>query len=80
MILCVFYQSETVIKYTLINVILFSFIYIILIFIMVIIFYSLYEMPLKKIFKSFLKGDAILEENTEDEASDYYEMEEQTLK
>ena len=77
-ILCIFYQCETVIKYTLINVIIFSFIYIIIIFIAVIAFYSLYEMPLKKIFKSFFKSGAILDENTEDETGDYYEMEEQT--
>ena len=67
------------IKYTLINVIIFSFIYIIIIFIAVISFYSLYEMPLKKIFKSFFKSNEILDENTEDETGNYYEIEEKPL-
>lgn len=72
-ILYYFYQSETVINFTLTNVYLFSFIFWILIFLFVVVFYSFYEMPLKKIFKSFLKKDKILKEYSENNDDDYYE-------
>ena len=78
-ILIIFYQSETVFKLTLTNVILFSLINLISIFIVVIILYSLYEMPLKKIFKSILVKDEILNDNLDDEENEtdeYYSMEE----
>ena len=78
-ILIIFYQSETVIKFTLINVILFSSINLFIIFLVVIILYSLYEMPLKKIFKSILVKDEILNDNSDDEENEtdeYYSMEE----
>ena len=66
-ILEIFYLSETVVKFTLPNAILFSLINIILIFFGVIIFYSLYEMPLKKMFKTILRKNEILSENLEDD-------------
>ena len=68
-ILCIFYQSESVIEFTILNVIFFSFISIIFIIIMTIIFYTLYEMPLKKIFKSLLIKDNIL---IDESNNDYY--------
>ena len=67
-ILCIIYQSETLIKFDLINVILFSFINLVFIIIYVIIFYSMYEIPLKKIFKSFLVKEDILSDNADDDS------------
>jgi hypothetical protein len=78
-ILIIFYQSETVVKFTLLNVILFSLINLIIIFLFVIILYSIYEMPFKKIFKSFLIKDEILNDNLDDEdfeSDEYYQIEE----
>ena len=51
-IIYLFYNDETVIKVTIYNIFLYSLISIILVFVMVTIFYSFYEYPLKKIFKS----------------------------
>ena len=65
-ILCIFYQSESAIEFTISNVMLFSFISFIFIIINTIIVYSLYEMPLKKIFKSFLIKDNILIDESDD--------------
>ena len=70
-IISIIYQSETVINFGLLNVILFSFISLILIFLAVILFYSMYEIPLKKIFKSFLVKEDILSDKME---SDNYEI------
>jgi len=78
-ILIIFYQSETVVKFTLLNVILFSLINLIIIFLFVIILYSIYEMPFKKIFKSFLIKEEILNDNLDDEdyeSDEYYQIEE----
>ena len=36
----------------------------------VIIYYTCYELPVKKIFKYFLKGDEIIEEENDDEDED----------
>ena len=66
-ILCIFYLSESVIIFNMLNILLFSFINIIIIFLLVIVFYSLYEIPLKKIFKSFLVSRRILYNNLEEE-------------
>ena len=77
-ILSIFYTSESMIKFTLVNVILFSFINMVLILFGVILFYSLYEMPLKKIFKSFLIKDLILDEDSDDDNDDYYENDEKS--
>ena len=55
------------IKFDLLNLILFSFISLFIILIVVIVFYSLIEIPLKKIFKSFLVKDDILTNNIDDE-------------
>ena len=73
-ILSIFYQSETVIKFGFLNVMLFSFISLILIFLAVILFYSMYEIPLKKIFKSFLVKDEILSENMDDNESVVFDL------
>ena len=77
-ILGIFYIIETQIKLTIVNIILFSAINMLLIFFAVIIFYSLYEIPLKKLFKTILNKDKIFGKKTNDknDENDYYEMEE----
>ena len=65
-ILIIFYDSESIIKVHVFNFFLFSFINFIVIFIFVIIFYSVYDLPLKKMFKSCLKKDEIIEEEDDD--------------
>ena len=73
-ILIIFYDSESIIKVHIYNFFLFSFINLIIIFISVIIFYSIYYLPLKKIFKYCLKKDEIIEDeegdNEEEEIKD----------
>ena len=59
-ILIIMYQSETVIKFNILNLILFSFISLFITFLGVILFYSMFEIPFKKIFKSFLVKEEIL--------------------
>ena len=66
-ILFVFYETETVIKLNIYNMIIYTFMFLILIFIGIIIFYSCFELPLKKIFKCFLKGKEILNVEVEDD-------------
>jgi hypothetical protein len=66
-ILDIIYQSETVIEFDLSNLILFSFISLFIILLVVILFYSMFEIPLKKIFKSFLVKEEILSDNTDDD-------------
>ena len=51
-ILYIFYQSETVIAVTIFNILLYSLISCFFVFLVVIIFYSFYEYPLRKIFKT----------------------------
>ena len=70
-ILYIFYQSETVIIMSLSNIILYSSIGIILIFISVVVFYGFYEYPLKKLFKTFKLKRTII--NKENEDLDYYD-------
>ena len=60
-IIYTFYQSETVKKLDLGNILLFFFINIIFIIIGDIIFYSFYEFPFKKIFKTFFIKEEIIE-------------------
>ena len=67
--LCIFYETETVIKFHIYNIILYSLINFIFIFIFIIIFYSIYELPLKNIFKFFLKGNELIEENDDSDDS-----------
>ena len=74
-ILCIFYESESVIKIHIYNFLLYSLINFIFIFIGVIIFYSIYEMPLKKIFKYILKGKEIIDEDDENEKEEEEEEE-----
>ena len=69
-ILCILYESEFVIKLHIYNFILFSLINIVYIFVFVILFYSIYELPLKKIFKKLLKRNEIIEEEEEEEEED----------
>ena len=65
-ILYIFYQSETVIKVTVYNIILYSLISLFLIFINVIIFYSFYELPFKKIFKKIKLRSSYINLENED--------------
>ena len=60
-IIYTFYQSETVKKLDLGNILLFFFINIIFIIIGDIVFYSFYEFPFKKIFKTFFIKEEIIE-------------------
>ena len=83
-ILFVFYQTETVIKLNIYNLILYGFIFLILNFIGLIIAYSCYELPIKKVFKYFLKGKEILyteddEDDEEKEESDNDDIEENKI-
>ena len=68
-ILSIIYQSETVIQFSLANLIFFSFINLFIILLVVILFYSMFEIPLKKIFKSFLAKEDILSDNIVDDNS-----------
>jgi amino acid permease len=77
-ILIIFYDSESIIKVHMYNFFLFSFINLIIIFIFVVIFYSIYDLPLKKIIKYCLKKDEIIaEENEEEEEEEQEENEEE---
>ena len=66
-ILCIFFESESVIKLHMYNFIFFSLINCIYIFLFVIVFYSVYELPFKKLFKSILKRNEIIEEEEDEE-------------
>ena len=66
-ILCIIYQNEIVINFSFSNLILFSFISLFIILITVIFCYSMYEMPLKKIFKSILVKEEIFSDNIKDD-------------
>ena len=59
-----------------IKIILFSLINIVYIFVFLIIFYSVFELPLKKIFKYFIKGNEIIDEEDENEEIDMEEKDE----
>ena len=72
-ILYIFYQSETVITITIYNIFIYSLISIFLLFIFVIIYYSCYEYPLKKIFKT-LKIRMSYTNIDDDEELDYDEI------
>ena len=75
-ILCILYESESVIKLHIYNFILFSLINSLYIFSFVIVFYCVYEFPFKKIFKSILRGNEIIEEEDEEEEDNEEEEEE----
>ena len=75
-ILIIFYLSESVVKVHSYNIIFFSMINITVVCFAVIIYYTCYELPVKKIFKYFLKGDEIIEEENDDEDEDEEEQEE----
>ena len=78
-ILIIFYDSESVIKIHTYNFFLFSFINLIVIFVFVVIFYSIYDLPLKKIFKYCLKKDEIIEEDDDNEEEEEEEENEEDL-
>ena len=60
------------IKLDIYNLIIYGFIFLILIFILVIVSYSFYELPVKKIFKYLLKGKEVsnFEEDYDEEDED----------
>ena len=66
-ILCIVYQNEIVINFCFSNLLLFSFISLFISIITVIFCYSMYEIPLKKIFKSILVKDEIFSDNINDD-------------
>ena len=66
-ILNIMYQSETVIKFDILNLILFSFISLFIILLGVILFYSMFEIPFKKMFKSIFVKEEILNESINDD-------------
>ena len=66
-ILFLFYITETSIKFNFSNIILYSFIDLVLILLLNIVFYSCFELPFKKIFKFFLKGKEALNNEENDE-------------
>ena len=66
-VLCILYESESVIKLDIYNFILFSLINIIYILSLVIVSYSVYELPLKKIFKNIIKGNENIDIEEDDE-------------
>ena len=78
-ILYIFYESETVIKLNLFNLLLYFFIALVLIFIMTIIIYITIELPMKRIFKYLIKKEKkenyIYEKGDEDEDEDEDEYE-----
>ena len=85
-ILYVFYGSETMVKLNLFNIILYSFTFLILIIIGMIIIYSCFELPLKKLFKYILKGKEFInfdededEEEFEDEESEKNDEDQQLI-
>ena len=66
-ILFLFYITETSIKFNFSNIILYSFIDLILILLFTIVIYSCFELPLKKVFKFFLKGKEALNNEEDDQ-------------
>ena len=80
-ILCVFYESESVIKVHIYNFYLYSLINLFFILIGIIIFYSIYELPLKRMFKYFLKGSDVMEEedDSDEEEEEENEKEEENV-
>ena len=75
-ILTFFYQNENATKLSIYNMILYSFIILILLFVIIIFAYSCYELPLKKTFKFILKGKEILNNEEYDENDEEEEEEE----
>ena len=69
-ILFILYVTETVIKFNYYNIFLYGITHLFFIFIIMIIFYSCYELPLKKLFKYFLKGKEAINSEDDDEEED----------
>ena len=66
-ILCIIHESESIFKLHIYNFILLSLINVLYIFAFVIVFYSVFELPIKKLFKCILKRNEIIEEEEEEE-------------
>ena len=79
-ILCIIHESESVIKLHMYNFILFSLINVLYIFVFVIVFYSVFELPIKKLFKYILKRNEIIEEEEEEEDENDEEAEKEEEK
>ena len=79
-IILIFYESETAIKLNIFNVFLYGFINSILIFLFMIVSYSCFELPLKKICKRFIKGRQVMEADEEEEEEENDSGEEESLK
>ena len=75
-IICILYESESVIRLNIYNFIFFSLINIVYIIAFVILFYSIYELPLKKLFKSLIKRNEIIDEEEEEENEEEEEKQE----
>jgi len=69
-ILCIIHESESIIKIHAYNFMLLSLITILYIFVFMVLFYSVFELPIKRIFKSLLKRNEIIEEEEEEEEED----------
>ena len=79
-ILFMFYQSETIVKLTLLNILLYFIINTVFIIIFTILIYVIIELPLKKIFKYIIKRDINnlnLEEQNDEEEDDNTNEEEE---
>ena len=79
-IILIFYESETAIKLNIFNIFLYGFINSILIFLFMIVSYSCFELPLKKICKRFIKGRQVMEADEEEEEEENDSGEEESLK
>ena len=74
-ILCIIHESESSFKLHMYNFLLLSLINILYIFAFLILFYSVFELPVKKLFKGLLKRNEIVDEEEEDENDDEDEKE-----
>ena len=70
LILFIFYGNESVVRLSIYNIIFFSVINFNIIFVAIIIFYSCFDLPFKKIFKYFINGNDIIDQDEEDEDKD----------
>ena len=74
-IILIFYETETAIKLNIFNIFLYSFIDIVLIFLLMIVYYSCYELPLKKLSKRLIKGNKEKDGDEEEEENESEEEE-----
>ena len=78
-VLCILYESESIIKLHIYNFIFFSLINIVIIFIFVVLFYSVFELPIKKLFKYFLRGNEIIDEEDENDEEEIEDEKEEDM-